>query len=323
MPTPHYWVGIDEAGYGPNLGPLVVTAVVVRGSSRKPDLWADLPFVRRVGDFEPDHFCVDDSKRVMARHDGPSLMESSFAALADSFLSEPPSGSSRRNGRLPKWSGFGPNVEGGPELLRWAEPGTKPIEWFDTRPPTLKRRRFVCRRWRAVAARIELIGPERFNHLLNRTGNKSEINGLAFLELVAWLRSIVPSGAQVHVTTDRHGGRHFYGALLAQAFPGLWIEKITETPALSRYLIDDGNAAFEITFQVQADASDGLVALASMVAKLMRERWMQVFNAWFARRMPDLRPTAGYPVDAKRFLEDVRHVIRSEGIEIDTIWRRK
>ncbi len=323
MPAPHYWVGIDEAGYGPNLGPLVVTAVVARGSSRKPDMWADLPFVRRVADFEPDHFCVDDSKRVMARHDGLSLMESAFAALADSLvpldLSERPG----RRRRSPAWSGFGPYVEGGPELPRWVDPGVKPIEWLDARPRSLKRQRFVCRRWRAVAARIELIGPEQFNRLLDRTGNKSEVNGLAFLELIAWLRTIVPTGAKVHVTTDRHGGRHFYGALLAQAFPGLWIDKIEETPILSRYGIDDGRNAFEIEFVVQADASDGLVALASMVSKLMRERWMQVFNAWFARRMPDLRPTAGYPVDAKRFLDDVRQVIRSEGIEIETIWRRK
>ena len=39
------WVGIDEAGYGPNLGPLVMTAVMRRGArrSRPPDLWADLP----------------------------------------------------------------------------------------------------------------------------------------------------------------------------------------------------------------------------------------------------------------------------------------
>ena len=37
------WVGIDEAGYGPNLGPLVMTAVVAESAEdRPPDLWADL-----------------------------------------------------------------------------------------------------------------------------------------------------------------------------------------------------------------------------------------------------------------------------------------
>src|ERR1700735_2232420 len=37
------WVGIDEAGYGPNLGPMVMTAVVDEGPvGRTPDLWRHL-----------------------------------------------------------------------------------------------------------------------------------------------------------------------------------------------------------------------------------------------------------------------------------------
>ncbi len=322
MPVPHFWAGIDEAGYGPNLGPLVVSAVVARGSSRRPDVWGDLPFVRRVVEFQADCLCVDDSKRVMSRHDGLVLSEQTFSALADSLLSFDAADKSRRGPRI-DWSRFGPDVWGGEEIARWSEPESEPIAWTDSRPKPLKNRRFVCRRWRVAGSRLVLIGPERFNRLLNETGNKSDVNGLVFLELIGWLRTFVPPGAVVHVTTDRHGGRHFYGALLAQAFPGIWIEKIDETAHASRYRVDDGRNVFDIAFVVQADGSDGLVALASMVAKLLRERWMERFNAWFARRVPELRPTAGYPVDAKRFLEDVRHIVRSEKIEIDSIWRRK
>jgi len=321
MPARHYWVGIDEAGYGPNLGPLAVTAIVARGSSRKPDVWADLPFVRRAADFEPGHLCVDDSKLVMARRDGLAIMQTAFSALAASF---PPAGHGPASrGRVPDWSALGPNFQGGPELVRWAEPGIVPIQWADTRSAAMRRHAFVCRRWRVVAARVELIGPELFNHLLDRTGNKSEINARAFLDLIAWLKTIVPAGAQVHVTTDRHGGRHFYGALLAEAFPGRWVDKVLESPVLSRYRVDDGRNAFDIAFMVQADSSDGLAALASMVSKLMRERWMDVFNAWFVKRVPELRPTAGYPVDARRFLDQVQAVITDERIGIDSIWRRK
>ncbi|MBI1322063.1 hypothetical protein GC170_02590 [bacterium] len=322
MPVPHYWAGIDEAGYGPNLGPLVVTAVVARGSSRRPDMWGDLPYVRRVGDFQAEGLCVDDSKRVMSRHDGLAIFHSAFSALADSLLPVDEAAGSRGRGRI-DWNRFGPEVWGGEELARWSEPGDAGLTWIDARPKSIGRKRFVCRRWRVAGARIALIGPERFNRLLKETGNKSEVNGLAFLELIAWLKSAVPPGAVVHVTTDRHGGRHFYGPLLSLAFPGRWIEKIDETAQTSRYRIDDSRNVYDIAFVVKADDSDGLVALASMVAKLLRERWMERFNAWFARRVPDLRPTAGYPVDAKRFLEDVRHVIRSERIEIDSIWRRK
>ena len=322
MPVPHYWAGIDEAGYGPNLGPLVVSAVVAKGSSRRPDMWGDLPFVRRVADFQADSLCVDDSKRIMCRNDGVTLFDIAFSALADSLL--PVEHAAHATGRGPiDWNRFGPDVWGGQELARWSEPGGEPLAWADVRPKPLRRKRFVCRRWRVTGARIALIGPQRFNRLLCETGNKSDVNGLAFLELITWLKSAVPPGAVVHLTTDRHGGRHFYGPLLSQAFTGCWIEKIDETAQASRYRIDAGRNVFEVAFVVKADAADGLVAIASMVSKLLRERWMERFNAWFARRVPDLRPTAGYPVDAKRFLEDVRHVVRSEKIEIDSIWRRK
>ena len=45
----------------------------------------------------------------------------------------------------------------------------------------------------------------------------------------------------------------------------------------------------------RADPTDGLVALASIVSKTVRELWMDVFNAYWLARMPGLRPTAGYP----------------------------
>ncbi len=46
VPTPTRWIGIDEAGYGPNLGPLVMSAVVAESpDDRMPDVWGDLPGV--------------------------------------------------------------------------------------------------------------------------------------------------------------------------------------------------------------------------------------------------------------------------------------
>ena len=48
----------------------------------------------------------------------------------------------------------------------------------------------------------------------------------------------------------------------------------------------------------RADQCDGLVALASIVSKTVRELWMDVFNEYWRGRIPGLRPTAGYPSDA-------------------------
>ena len=51
------------------------------------------------------------------------------------------------------------------------------------------------------------------------------------------------------------------------------------------------------------------VALASMTAKYVRELFMLRFNRFFSRAVPELRPTAGYVTDARRFLSDVQPVI--------------
>jgi hypothetical protein len=60
-------VGIDEAGYGPNLGPLVMSAVSCRvpDDLGEADLWDVLrPAVRRHTDDDDGRLLVDDSKLV-------------------------------------------------------------------------------------------------------------------------------------------------------------------------------------------------------------------------------------------------------------------
>jgi len=42
-----------------------------------------------------------------------------------------------------------------------------------------------------------------------------------------------------------------------------------------------------------------------MTAKYLRETAMRAFNAFWAERVPGLRPTAGYPGDARRFREEI------------------
>ncbi len=65
------------------------------------------------------------------------------------------------------------------------------------------------------------------------------------------------------------------------------------------------------------------VALSSMVSKYVRELMMRRLNRYFAGRMPALKPTAGYPVDAARFLDDTRDLRRREGIRDDLFIRAR
>src|SRR5882724_9353220 len=75
------WVGIDEVGYGPNLGPLVMTAVVAEGpDDREPDVWGDLPkTVSRAGGTS-DRLWVDDSKKLYKAGQGRDRLDTSTLA---------------------------------------------------------------------------------------------------------------------------------------------------------------------------------------------------------------------------------------------------
>ena len=71
-------VGVDEAGYGPNLGPFVMTAVACRADDALADacLWSALrPAVRRAAEADDGRPAVDDSKAVYNTARGLAALE--------------------------------------------------------------------------------------------------------------------------------------------------------------------------------------------------------------------------------------------------------
>jgi ribonuclease HII len=76
-----------------------------------------------------------------------------------------------------------------------------------------------------------------------------------------------------------------------------------------------------VVFRPRADSASAAVALASMLAKYLREVCMRQFNRFWATHVPGLKPTAGYPVDARRFLADIRPAMAALGIPEEAVWR--
>ena len=120
----------------------------------------------------------------------------------------------------------------------------------------------------------------------------------------------------------KHGGRNRYAGLLAEHFPEWLIEVHGEGRQRSVYRFGPRQRRVEICFQTKAE-SHLPTALASMASKYLRELAMRALNAFWCARVADLRPTAGYPQDAKRFKAAVAPVQAGLGIDDAVLWRAK
>ena len=125
--------------------------------------------------------------------------------------------------------------------------------------------------------------------------------------------SIGDAGVPPRVVVDRQGGRAAYAPQLERIFPDAIVRALGDTATRSVYDIEGlGTAAgrrMRVSFQVEAEQSHFPVALASMTAKLVRELAMARFNRYWCGRIAELKPTAGYALDGERWIRDARPVL--------------
>jgi hypothetical protein len=314
-------IGIDEAGYGPNLGPMVQASIPLRAPAGASDLWDTLAAtVCRASDEENGRLMIDDSKRV---YDGPSgllrLERGVLAALAEAAVLP------FALGDLLKRCALG---ESRSELLR--EP------WFDVTMelPSVEKLEAILTAGKSfhdgLGQRELTLGPiysvvtpaPRFNALLDKWGNKSYVLAAGVIDLLQANRAL-PGDEPIVYLIDKLGGRHFYAAMIQEAFPDGWVSAEREGPEICSYKILGLARDIRLVFQPRADGTHLTVALASMTAKYMRELFMRQFNCYWQTHVPGIKPTAGYPGDAARFFKQIRDKIVALGFEEAAIWRRK
>jgi hypothetical protein len=216
------------------------------------------------------------------------------------------------------------------ELGRWLDSYGTGVRWLWAQPLQSLASRAARKHlepaghsWRIVAVRTVVLGPARFNLLLAKLESKARVHFSVFEELLRFAWELAGDGLATHLECDKHGGRHYYLEPLIEALPDTWIGRGVEGPELSRYSVRDEGRTMTLSLSPRADGSNGLVALASMVSKTVREVWMDHFNAFWARRLDGLRPTAGYPVDAARFRREIEELAGSLGLDPSLWWRRK
>ena len=151
-----------------------------------------------------------------------------------------------------------------------------------------------------------ILFPAVFNQSVKKCDNKAEVLSLTTLQLARRVLEGLPPGRTV-VCCDKHGGRTYYAGVLQHIFPDELVLARVETAALAVYDVKHQGRSIEFRFQPKGERHLA-TALASMTAKYLRELSMRPFNAFWQRHIPNLKPTAGYPTDARRFFDDIGDV---------------
>ena len=312
-------IGMDEAGYGPNFGPLVVTVTVwdVPGRPRETNFWKEFaPVVSRRAPSNGQRVHVADSKQVYSPVRGLEALERSVLATTTAD-GEP---------RPETFRSLCATLTGVPADVLLEEP------WFDGADLPLPHAQTcdslpaLCARWLACcerrdirlrAVRSEVVLTRRFNQLWQQHGGKGAALSRTSLRL---LRSVwdPDSPEPTLIIADKHGGRNRYDVLLSEVLDGQLVFGRSEGRERSDYRV--GNT--DICFQTRAEAHFP-VAVASMVSKYVRELAMTLFNRFWARHVDGLRPTQGYPGDSHRFRRDIAATQERLGIADAVLWRER
>lgn len=355
--------GVDEAGYGPNLGPLVVAGTLWETPAANCDFGHDLrSFVSR--NPAPGRLQICDSKKAGG---GLAGLESTvLAALASASTTDsaPRSWNELRAWflKLPEQLPVEPAANPGQLPLAWRieepeaaardrrpagarTPGVEgaPVDdWLAESPLVLPAAADPAVIEEAVATLLSglaaagyrlhqivaaVVFPRSFNELLAQHGNKSRLLGAVTMRVVRELIDGRRRDGPVTVICDRHGGRQRYASLLRGHWPDRNCKVVSESALVSQYRLvpDISNATsspIDIGFCVGGEENLP-VALASMTAKYVRELAMLQWNSHWQSRIAGIRPTAGYPVDAARFRDELRRHVSVAELPDEDFWRAR
>ena len=301
--------GIDEAGYGPMLGPLVVSVSVFRvPDGTGASLWEALsPLVVR----KPLEGCiaVNDSKKIYKRNKGLQSLEEGLLP----FLAA-------KHGKTPRDLRALLNQVARRDKAS-ADSYLDDYPWYrdqNLKLPVDSFSGLIDKRGKQLLARMEEAGVEflglaaipvevaEFNQGISQLDNKAKVSFKAVGSLLKRVWRQFPA-EQVDVMIDRQGGRTRYSRLLFNSISPKGIQIDEENQELSSYRLSRGRKSapeFRVSFAKGSEEKNLCVALASMLAKYLRELHMLVFNQYWRGYEEKLKPTAGYVLDARRFLED-------------------
>jgi len=300
--------GIDEAGYGPWLGPLVVAAAAYRLQEGAKE--SDLDRIVADKRVRKKGLPTADSKQLYQSGGSLKRLETStlgHLAIGRGALPVRLGGlltgaldlDERELDELPWYAG---------RLLEVALPRSASLDevlertawhtaWLDKRGAQF------------VDVFLAPVLVPRFNRLTGAAGTKAWTLFHTTGRLIETLVERFPD-EELIIHVDRQGGRIHYGDLLQTFFPMAPLTTVRERRVSSLYRLDwPGRSPVQIDFRIKADDKRAPVALASVAAKTLRELFKGCLNDWFIGELEqqgaELKPTAGYGTDGRRFEQEV------------------
>ncbi|HQE29993.1 MAG TPA: hypothetical protein PL151_19765 [Phycisphaerae bacterium] len=325
-------VGIDEAGYGPLLGPLVVSATAFdvpaelletcKDETLGPDLWKCLrrSVIKKPAKKNP-RLAVCDSKVLHARVDtqyGVALLERAvftFLAQADRHPAS----------LISLLKIVCPHVVDRLSRYPWYHQAELPLPVECSADDVAVQ----CNSLAADLAKngvrfrgawVEVLCEGDYNQLVSATHNKAVVLFQQNMRLIHRIAERVGS-RPLWIWADRHGGRMAYLKPLMNAWPEAEFTVLEESPEHSGYRITRSGIPWTIRFVVDGEACQMPVALASIFSKYIRELLMICFNRYWRGLIPDLRPTAGYNTDGQRFLADIDAIVKQQCLDRNLLVR--
>jgi ribonuclease HII len=308
-------LGIDEAGYGPLLGPLVVSGTVFElpDAKKPPNLWSLLTSsVCKKAAAREWRLPVADSKKLFNREEGLAALERTALVMLATVGARPASIRELLNT-------VAPQAAAALDEYAWYRGMELKLPSAITPDDVATRangvlRDMTVRNVTLKSVQCEVVPEGHFNRMVDRLRNKASLLSLTALRLAAGVIHQRKT-AQLHVTVDRHGGRMRYADQLATFFEHAQLRIIEESDGRSAYELTDASGPWTIEFRVNGEEHSLPVALSSVYSKYLRELLMVGLNTFFGQRVDGLRATAGYYNDALRLLRDIEPAIQSEELD--------
>jgi hypothetical protein len=320
-------LGLDEAGYGPNLGPMLVggSAWLVPEELTETELLAAFRQGFSTRSWSPgcQHVPLGDSKELHQPSCGLQNLEAGLLAML-CILGPVPA----------DLAGLIQLIGTDRDVLQpttdWDLPWyqnlhTAPVpchaEFHEDevrRLASLARNHLESHGIQLSTIQARVVPEPEFNRRVEQLGSKGQLLSETTLRLASRLMADLPA-VPIDVYCDRHGGRTNYLPLLLEWMPDQWFLEVGKSQVRCSYRTVD-EPLIQIHFTVGGDSFPA-TGLASMTAKYLRERLMETFNAYWQSQCPGLKATAGYPVDARRFKKEIAPISEPLGLQEQLWWR--